>query len=409
MRLLKLTTFYPHFLEQLYRKHPALEHEPFEVQKAHIDHEAFGWADFWSVALDPLGYEVSEITLNAQQLQRAWARENLPASMRDCPLEQIAVEQIRRFAPDIVWFEAHHPVILKQLSAERTSIKLLVGWSGSALPDLDGFDLYDLVLSCAPEAVTSLRQRGLKVEHIHHGFDSRINERILKRQPLLDLIFVGQIIRQSEFHLKREQLLEELVEKCDLHIFSSSADFGLISNLKTLAKLAAYEMNKIRKVAGVSDVMLRRVPGLRSVQRFSSKPAWPVSSKLRPHLRTARFGLDMYQTLADSKVTLNIHADSSPTHASNMRLFETTGVGSCLLTDWKSNLVELFEPDKEVMVYRSADECTEKAQWLLDNPESRQAMALAGQQRTLRDHTFARRAPLFDAIIQSALKARHKT
>jgi spore maturation protein CgeB len=117
----------------------------------------------------------------------------------------------------------------------------------------------------------------------------------------------------------------------------------------------------------------------------------------------------MYQTLADSKVTLNIHADSSPTHASNMRLFETTGVGTCLLTDWKSNLATLFEPDREVIVYSSSAECVEKARWLLANPGPRQAVAMAGQQRTLRDHTFARRAHLFDGIIRSALKARHET
>src|SRR5205823_2227429 len=135
-----------------------------------------------------------------------------------------------------------------------------------------------------------------------------------------------------------------------------------------------------------SGATLQAVPGLGSVQRFSSKPVWPVSPKLRPHLQKARFGLEMYQGLADSKVTLNIHADSSPTHASNMRLFETTGVGTCLLTDWRPNLAELFEPDREVIVYRSAAECVEKARWLLDNPGPRQTVAMAGQQRTLRDH-----------------------
>lgn len=356
----------------------------------------------------PLGYEVMEITLNAELLQRVWAGENLPLNRQGLSLEQIALEQIKRFSPDILWFEAHHPKILKQVSAERSSIRLLVGWTGSAIPDIDGFDHYDLILSCAPESVAALRQRGFRTEHIDHGFDPRINDRILKREPELDLIFVGQIIRQSHFHQKREQVLEDLVKKCNLQIFSSSADSGIFSNLKTAAKLAAYGLNKLRVHAGISDTALRAVPGLRSVQRFSSKPVWRVS-RLKRFLRKARFGLEMYQTLADSKVTLNIHADSSPTHASNMRLFETTGVGTCLLTDWKSNLATLFEPDREVIVYSSSAECVEKARWLLANPGPRQAVAMAGQQRTLRDHTFARRAHLFDGIIRSALKARHET
>jgi spore maturation protein CgeB len=143
---------------------------------------------------------------------------------------------------------------------------------------------------------------------------------------------------------------------------------------------------------------------LRAVHRFETKPVWPVSPRLKPHLRKARFGLEMYRTLAESRVTLNIHADSSPTHASNMRLFETTGVGSCLLTDWKSNLTELFEPDKEIIVYRSAGECIDKACWLLDHPQDCRQVAAAGQKRTLRDHTFAARAPQFDEIIYTALR-----
>jgi spore maturation protein CgeB len=48
-------------------------------------------------------------------------------------------------------------------------------------------------------------------------------------------------------------------------------------------------------------------------------------------------------------MTLNIHADSSPTHASNMRLLDATGEGTCLVTEWKENLHELFEPEKEVV------------------------------------------------------------
>lgn len=84
-----------------------------------------------------------------------------------------------------------------------------------------------------------------------------------------------------------------------------------------------------------------------------------------------------------------------------MRLFEATGIGTCLVTDWKENLIELFAPEKEVVTYRSAGECVEKVKWLLANPQERQAIARAGQQRTLADHNFARRAEQLDGIIKS--------
>jgi len=96
---------------------------------------------------------------------------------------------------------------------------------------------------------------------------------------------------------------------------------------------------------------------------------------------------------------LNIHIDISPRSASNVRLFEATGVRSCLLTDWKENLPELFELDHEIVVYRNIDECLEKARWLLENQEKRKEIAFAGQRRTLRQHLYRHRAvPLNDII-----------
>ena len=42
-----------------------------------------------------------------------------------------------------------------------------------------------------------------------------------------------------------------------------------------------------------------------------------------------------------------------------MRLYEATGVGTLLVTDYKDNLHEMFIPGKEVVVYRDADEAVE--------------------------------------------------
>jgi spore maturation protein CgeB len=100
----------------------------------------------------------------------------------------------------------------------------------------------------------------------------------------------------------------------------------------------------------------------------------------------------MYSTLKSSDVTINAHADSSPKFASNMRLYEATGVGTCLLTDWKENIRELFEPDYEVVTYRTAEECREKLKFLLENPLVRQQIAKNGQKRCLTDHNIDRRA-----------------
>ena len=71
-----------------------------------------------------------------------------------------------------------------------------------------------------------------------------------------------------------------------------------------------------------------------------------------------------------------------------MRLFEATGMGSLLLTDKKDNLSKLFEIDKEIVTYTCKEEASEKVQYLIDNPHKASEIALAGQARTLKNHTY---------------------
>jgi spore maturation protein CgeB len=88
---------------------------------------------------------------------------------------------------------------------------------------------------------------------------------------------------------------------------------------------------------------------------------------------------------------VNRHIDAAEGHANNMRLYEATGSGALLLTDRGSNLHELFEPGREVVVYEGASDLADKAAHYLAHDDERRAIAAAGQARTLSDHTYARR------------------
>src|SRR5436305_7970864 len=99
----------------------------------------------------------------------------------------------------------------------------------------------------------------------------------------------------------------------------------------------------------------------------------------------------MYQVLRRSRITLNSHIDLAGREAGNMRLFEATGVGTCLLTDFKDNLDTLFAPDTEVAVWRSIDDCLGLIDRLIGDDGGRAAIARAGQVRTLAQHTYRHR------------------
>ena len=96
----------------------------------------------------------------------------------------------------------------------------------------------------------------------------------------------------------------------------------------------------------------------------------------------------MYKILSRTKISFNRHIDVSLNNANNMRLFEATGMGSLLLTDKKDNLNQLFEIDKEIVTYSCKEEALEKVKYLLENPHKISEIALAGQARTLKDHSY---------------------
>jgi spore maturation protein CgeB len=77
------------------------------------------------------------------------------------------------------------------------------------------------------------------------------------------------------------------------------------------------------------------------------------------------------------------------------RVFEVPGAGGFLLTESAPGLAEVFEPGREVAVFRTLDELAWQIRHYLDHPEERDAIARAGHARTRREHTCDRRMAEF--------------
>ena len=66
-----------------------------------------------------------------------------------------------------------------------------------------------------------------------------------------------------------------------------------------------------------------------------------------------------------------------------MRLFEATGLGCTLITDHKNDLHEYFAIDSEIISYSSAEEASEKIDFLMENPSIGRKIGIAGQKKCL--------------------------
>ena len=364
MKFLKLTRLYPIYIRKFYDQHAGLSNKSYKEQLTTFAYDGTSWVNYWEKALESFGYECIQVLANVETLQKTWAKEQKIKYDKENWFLDIAEAQVKEEKPDILFvqgFAAFGYQWLLELRERCPSIKLVIGWCSAPYRDTKVFKAFDLILSCIPELSKKFNALGYKSFHINHAFDSRVLERIsLQNLPTIDLSFTGSIARTKMQHLNRDALLERLAQVEDIHIFSESDGANLVMNMKARLKQGVYYIFKGLDKLGFSKEDLNRIPVLGKASYWTEKPLLPVNPKLKDYLRPAVFGLNMFQVLRNSKISLNIHTDISPISASNIRLFEATGVGTCLLTDWKENLPELFVPDKEVVTYRSFDECIEK-------------------------------------------------
>jgi spore maturation protein CgeB len=410
MRLVRITTNYPTYIKDFYSKNPHLKDASYVSQHREMMKEGFGWADFWDRALEPIGYEVTNYIANAEIMQKQWAAENHLLINQNNWFEEIILAQIKKFQPDILFVDDYISFskdFLVSLKTICSSIKLTLGWCGAPFKSSDIFSAYDIVLSNIPELVLYFQECGFQAKYVRHAFSPSVLKGIdLNRPKDINFSFIGSILPGKSLHNQRINLIKKLIKDVDLELFCHVPHHGYVDKfLDPLKEVTYASIQNLAKVANIKKI-LKQIPKIKNYVDLNESSIslkyldTEIVSKAKPPL----FGLEMFQVLASSKISLNNHIDISRNSASNMRLFEVTGVGTCLLTDWKPNLQEIFDIDREIVTYSSIEECVEKIRWLLNNPRAIEAIAKAGQTRTLKDHTFDNRALVLDEIMQDFLK-----
>ena len=406
MRLIRLCTNYPTYLSGFYESRPGLARESYAAQHATLMDDCFGWADFWTQNLAAFGYMVWEPVANAEQQQKAWAKENNVTWDELRWLQDITIAQVCHFAPDVVFvndYSTFTSEFFRDLRRACPSIRFVVGWCGAPYRDGTVFEAYDLVLSNIPKLVEEFRSRGLVSQLFHHGFETAISARLNPSEPAaVDFSFVGSLFKGNGMHNAREQLLTQLPSATPLRIWAETHTPSARDRQRLPFRQKVFDLtHALSRIPGVQGV-LNHFP---EAKRYLSMPTRPslatyTDDRLLERCNPPVFGLEMYQRLASSRITLNTHIDLAANHASNMRLFEATGVGTCLLTDWQPDLHEYFKLDEEVVTYKCPEEAVEKVHYLLAHESERNRIAKAGQARTLQDYTFIDRALQLHRIIK---------
>jgi len=86
------------------------------------------------------------------------------------------------------------------------------------------------------------------------------------------------------------------------------------------------------------------------------------------------------------------------------RVFEVAGAGTCLLCDDWPGIDDCFEPDKEILVVRTARDVVDAL--VTYDTAARRRIGEAFHARALRDHTYAQRAAQADQAFRECIAAR---
>jgi len=353
-RCVFINTYYQVFFQRFYHENPNLYDLPYESQKKILINQCFGDSNFYSTALTKTGWDCHDLIINIPDLQNAWAKENNFSGN----ILEIAIEQIRQLNPDILYVQDIAPWTKELFDIVRPYAKIIVGQTASPVPEETYVKGFDIIITSFPHYVDRSRNHGITAYYQPLAFDPRVLNIIGSQEKKYLVTFIGSV---SSMHSNATNLLETLSQSVSIDIWGYGAD---------------------------------------SLNRNS-----PI---LKRHHGEA-YGLKMFTLMAQSLITINRHIDAAENYANNMRLFEATGCGAMVITDYKDNLNDLFEIGKEIIAYRSPQECVEMVKYYCNNQNEALEIAKAGQARTINEHNYDLRMKYTDEILSRHLRYKEES
>ena len=371
-KILFITTNYPQFLGEFYKKNPKLEKLSYKKNKELLMKEFFGSSNFYSNNIKKYGWVTDDVIANDWDMQSKWAAEHNIKVMKDelffykyIPeyilimlglrnwVKRILLAQIEDFKPDIVYM--HHLGLLNSsdINKIKKSARLVVGQIASPLPiNKKPLYSYDIIFSSFPHYVQMFKRMGIKSEYLPWCAEDTLVKKIKPSKRIYNVTVIGGF---SPYHSRGNKVFENLAS-------SVKVDFW-------------------------------------GYREHTLSPSSPILKNFHGQA----WGKEMYKIFSKSKIVINRHINVSQGYANNLRMFEATTMGALLITDHKKNMNEFFVVGKEVVTYRNAKELIRKVKYYLAHPKEARKIAEKGQKRTLKDHTYKIRMQELDKILRNHL------
>jgi len=378
LKILFIDTLYPGVLERLGFFEKPRPSDSYSDLTSELESQNFGSSSLYRPGLESLGNSVEVVFANAQKAQLAWIKKSLARSnstfswrywqaLSRLPIigqvihaksekTQILIDQIAEYRPDVVYCLNINFLNNRLVKRIKSMGAVVVGQIASPLPPVSFYKSYDHIFSAHPGQVEHFKNKGVSSSWLPLAFDSNQRARFDKTgwpERTKDVTFVGTFGRHQ------------------------------------------------RNTGPLLEAIAKEIPGL---QIFTlSNPKQLKRFGLTRSFRGKAWGSEMYEILAESKIVINRHGAVADGFSVNFRMFEATGMGALLVTEQGKNTFDLFEPGKEILTYTSTDDAVQVIKKALADFESYQSIALAGQHRTLTEHTYEKRSREIDGVLRQLL------
>lgn len=365
-RLFEISSYYPKYLEYFYRKNGSLENLDYNEHLRLILDDCFAECNFIHPELQRLGVETKFVIYNDNNLQYKW--DSIPNST---PFD-IVCRQIKDFSPDVLYisdmgiFSKDELLQLKAICGKNCKF---VGWHFSVVSTYgEVLSLFDQIYTGSKYIQTLIQAYCPNTKLLYHAFETALNSKLPQVKQKNEIVFPGSIFIGENIHNNRVDMFTEMFKQhIPCNFYGDLYGSFLPHSLK---QIIPWGMR-------IKECSLERII---------------TEKKLIKNINSSVFGLDYYSVLKKYSICINQHAVIAGTGAGNMRMFEATGIGCCLLTDYRDENSDLFIPDEEIVVYRNYNELIDKCKYLLNNPEAAKKIAMAGQKRTQKDYSYAQKA-----------------
>lgn len=231
-----------------------------------------------------------------------------------------------------------------------------------------------------------------------------------------DISFVGSLYEKNSYDncvekipLKMRQYFESIFEEAAFcwdgvnriygktseeilkYINMVSPDFK-ISNKLDISDVEYFErLYLVRKIANIERIaILNTIAETYSVTLYTGSEVEPEklgNVKVMPPVEPGEAASYIY---AGSKINLNISLKGIE-GGTPQRIMDIMGAGGFMLTNYCVETAELFEEDKEIVMFKTPEELFEKIEYYLSHEQERKAIAKAGQEKVLECYTYEKK------------------